>query len=323
MPAKPVLKYQFQPSDGNVISDVTCFVAKVFKPTDKNEKERRKAQAVGSIVLSKKSSSSFYFICKKITFYFNMFEQFSEEELKTLLAVCRIFYKRREEVKQYATQEEASGIDLVLPPGSPMVSDNVLNGLGGELDTSLYEIAKERNLKIGGSSYKIILDSLKRLANCTIDVEYYTKHDDVKGRTLFTTRLLKYVFISVQKGDRVYEKLKIMLNPLAVSAIFGCSFTGYIPQIDQHVFRFKGIASILLAYLSSYIAPGRKKSFDIDELAAIIWSEDMVRKKPRYCRYKLRKAMQEINNLPSWEVFTKDKKTYIVKRLKSLKNRSC
>lgn len=154
--------------------------------------------------------------------------------------------------------------------------------------TSFYRIMKICNLDTCGKSYKLVEESLLRLAKTNITIKM--------GRSTVVTRLIASLSFN-EKAD-----IAIAINPRIAEAITGQYI---IINIEQRNLLKNDTAKILYSYLSSVINEGNKIPYkaNITTLIEKTWGEEYESNSTGRGRKKqIKDSIEAISVLPGWKI---------------------
>ncbi len=162
------------------------------------------------------------------------------------------------------------------------------NGVATAFRTSCYEIIKEMGLTHGKASYKTLLDSLDRLDGVS-----------VKGETTASIhssqKLITYCV------DKVSQSIVIGLNSRIYRAING-QYSRI--ELGERSLLSLDTAKVCHSWLCAWCGTGRSKSIGLDNLISKIWGMQASKESTLRSRRQLvRKAINQINTLPGWNVY--------------------
>lgn len=172
------------------------------------------------------------------------------------------------------------------------------------IDTTFYELAKEMQKSLNKQTYNWIKESLERLAgtNFKIETERYVYHSN----------LISYLI------DKKTNKIEIALNPLNALVLMQDN-KGFILHNRKERIKLKGeVARALHAVLVGLVNQKSNRTFKIDvfiEKVYLTKLEDMTSQERKDAKKAIKKALEKINELDSWEIKYFDNKTYQIKRL--------
>ena len=172
------------------------------------------------------------------------------------------------------------------------------------INTSFYELAKELGRPSTSKNiYNWIKESLKRLSgtNFLIETEKY----------IYNSNLISYLI------DKQTNKIEIALNPLNALIIMNDK-KGYILHNRKERIKLKGeVAKALHAVLVGLVNQKSSRTFKLDVLIEKVYLEKiekMSSQQRKDARKSIKKALEKINELESWEVKNFDNNTYQIIR---------
>jgi hypothetical protein len=221
-----------------------------------------------------------------------------------------------DDLRLLQTMVALAGIEKISLNSNPKTDNGKL--LRGKLDlkyeainqkslairTSKYELIKESGWKHNKSKRDQIKDSLFRMSNVTLEIEY-------------ESRFWSSHLISHSIGERKEDRLLIAINPRIAELMLGIS-NGGITYIDMNEARSKMNEStrILHQYLSAWIGPGKKEKAGIDKLIWHVWIKLCSATSLRKRKVKIRAALKCLNEFDSWNVAEVKKDIFEIKRSK-------
>jgi len=159
------------------------------------------------------------------------------------------------------------------------------------IETTYYELLKELNKKITKQNYEWLFDSLKRLSATTIMLD--------TPKFIGSTNLLSFYF------DKKTEKLNIAINPINALTLMGDN-KGYILNNRYERLTLKNdTAKALHSVLLTLLNTGQKNIFNLDILIEKVYLkniEEMNTNEKKNSRRTIKKALEKINELQSWEI---------------------
>lgn len=155
------------------------------------------------------------------------------------------------------------------------------------LNTSLYEIAKTLGLSTGGSSLRLIKESLFKLS-CVSFVIY--KGENISGAFWKTNLFSELAGIN---GEIV-----VGINPTLSRALCGGQST-FINMEEQKQLG-SDVSKRLHVWLSSWMRSGDTRKIERDILVPHVWGNVVTGDALRSRRHTLRKALAELNTLEGW-----------------------
>lgn len=173
------------------------------------------------------------------------------------------------------------------------------------INTSFYELAKELGRPSTSKNiYKWIKDSLTRLSGTRFEIE--------NERYVYNSNLISYLI------DKDTNKIEIALNPLNALILMDDK-KGYILHNRKERIKLKGeVAKALHAVLVGLVNQKKSKTFKLDILVEKVYLEkieNMSIQQRKDARKAIKKALEKINELDSWEIKNFNNKTYQIKRL--------
>ena len=166
------------------------------------------------------------------------------------------------------------------------------------INTSFYELAKELGRPSTSKNiYNWIKESLKRLSgtNFLIETEKY----------IYNSNLISYLI------DKQTNKIEIALNPLNALIIMNDK-KGYILHNRKERIKLKGeVAKALHAVLVGLVNQKSSRTFKLDVLIEKVYLEKiekMSSQQRKDARKSIKKALEKINELESWELKNFDNK---------------
>lgn len=170
------------------------------------------------------------------------------------------------------------------------------------LETNLHTILREGGLKLGGSAYDSVRQSLKRLSRIDLIVR-----DGEKGsRREFSQRFLTY------RVDERSGKVTVALNTRLAEALVGHHVR---VNLDERSSLATDAAQIAHAWLSAWIRPGRSSRIELDNLIAKVWGDGEISSSTnRKRRERLRAALDEIRTLRGWTIIEDDRAVLQISR---------
>jgi len=196
-------------------------------------------------------------------------------------------------------------IDVLLVKGenAKMKESFIYSKKGLSVYSILKKITKDRSKK----SIEAFNRSIKRLS--TVEVFVYCKKNGKVAKKIASTLL---GFVTDESTNKIY----ITLNPVISKAILGTPLTGYVPKIDERVFSLRGIASILLLRLCSWLGKGKKGKVSISVLEKWIYGEntaDSIKRSKR--KRKIKRALLKIGSLKGWQIIERNGEVYLIFRI--------
>lgn len=170
------------------------------------------------------------------------------------------------------------------------------------LDTNLHTIVRESGLKLGGSAYDSVRQSLKRLSRIDLIVR-----DGEKGsRREFSQRFLTY------RVDERSGKVTVALNTRLAEALVGHHVR---VNLDERSILTTDAAQIAHAWLSAWIRPGTSSRIGLDNLIGKVWGDAQVSPSTnRKRRERLRAALDEIRHLRGWTILEDERAVLQISR---------
>jgi hypothetical protein len=173
------------------------------------------------------------------------------------------------------------------------------------INTTFYELTKELGRPSTSKSiYTWIKDSLTRLAGTRFEIE--------TDRYIYNSNLISFIV------DKKTNKIEIALNPLNALILMDDK-KGYILHNRKERIKLKGeVAKALHAVLVGLINQKSAKTFKLDVLVEKVYLEkieEMTIQQRKDARKAVKKALEKINELNTWEIKNFDNKTYQIKRL--------
>ena len=177
------------------------------------------------------------------------------------------------------------------------------------IETTLYEVLKNMGYDIGGSAYRQVYDSLKRLSATGITI----LRDNIICGGSYTNIIGYYA----EKNDNDDGKtiLTVAINPLS-AAIFLTEDNFIAINLLERIKLKSSITKAVHNYFSLYVNQGQSKNLFLDTLIEKIWNID-VKTLDRKLRSKKKKmliaAIEEINKkLDWWEITFKENNPEII-----------
>jgi len=173
------------------------------------------------------------------------------------------------------------------------------------INTSFYELAKELGRpSISKNIYNWIEESLERLSGTNFKIE--------NERYIYNSNLISYII------DKKTKKIEIAINPLNALILMNDK-KGYILHNRKERIKLRGeVAKGLHAILVGLVNQKSSRTLKLDVLVEKVYLEkieDMSSQQRKDARKAIKKALEKINELNSWEIKSFDNKTYQIKRL--------
>jgi hypothetical protein len=172
------------------------------------------------------------------------------------------------------------------------------------INTTFYELAKEMQKPLNKQTYEWIKESLKRLSGTNFLIE--------TDKYIYNSNLISYLI------DKNINKIEIALNPLNALILMDDK-KGYILHNRKERIKLKGeVAKALHAVLVGLVNQKSSKTFKLDVLVEKVYLEkieNMSIQQRKDAKKAIKKALEKINELNSWEIKNFDNKTYQIKRL--------
>jgi hypothetical protein len=172
------------------------------------------------------------------------------------------------------------------------------------INTTFYELAKEMQKPLNKQTYEWIKESLKRLSGTNFLIE--------TDKYIYNSNLISYLI------DKNTNKIEIALNPLNALILMDDK-KGYILHNRKERIKLKGeVAKALHAVLVGLVNQKSSKTFKLDVLVEKVYLEkieNMSIQQRKDAKKAIKKALEKINELNSWEIKNFDNKTYQIKRL--------
>ncbi len=241
---------------------------------------------------------------KDYTFWWRNYEPLNITDQSVFLAVHRLAAEKGNVVRVGPLHEnltmrevrealkldyEAKGLDVLV------------------LETTVTELASTIGIAKSGANYKLIKDSLIRLAGVSFAI--YRGEDT---SSVFWSATL----FSQLAG--VNGKIIVGINPLLSKALSGGQST-FISMVEQRKLKSE-VSKRLHVWLSSWIRSGGENKIELDLLIPHVWGTELSGGALRCRRQYLRKALKEINCLDGWNC-VEDEKSKKVTIKKPVMNR--
>lgn len=155
------------------------------------------------------------------------------------------------------------------------------------LETTLTEIASTIGITKTGGNYKLIKDSLIRLAG----VSFAIYRGEERSSVFWSATLFSQL-------AGVDGKIIVGINPLLSKALSGGQST-FVSMVEQRKLK-SDVSKRLHVWLSSWIRAGCENKVELDLLIPHIWATSLTGAALRSRRKYLRKALSEINDLEGW-----------------------
>ena len=172
------------------------------------------------------------------------------------------------------------------------------------INTTFYELAKEMQKSLNKQTYNWIKESLERLAetNFKIETERYVYHSN----------LISYLI------DKKTNKIEIALNPLNALVLMQDN-KGFILHNRKERIKLKGeVAKALHAVLVGLVNQKSNKTFKMDvfiEKVYLTKLEGMTAQERKDAKKAIKKALEKINKLDSWQIKNFNNNICQIKRL--------
>jgi Replication protein C (RepC) len=222
-------------------------------------------------------------------------------DLSVLLAIISISGQKTRGLKLRPADVERhqSEIEPLQPKGEAITAEHLV------VELTVYELLTAAGLTIGGENYEAVERSLKRLRG----VYYVREAMEGNKRVRFSGAQEQLLFYRVtDDGD-----IRVTLSERLSRALLGTPFKSlHLPDYRL----LKGdVTRILLTRLVCITTPGVRLPYQLNGLVELVYHEGietMTIQQAKDRRRALRKALVELDKLPSWRVVGPDYRNHVV-----------